>query len=177
MKKFKHLPIAALLITISACTPSPQAKLEVSSSQANAADTTKIETASKAVKGKVNLKGWELRITGVKNAGQTIKGQYMTYEAAEVWTVVSVSIKNISGKRQRQDDASYYLAFPKLVDSKGNQYDIKDKEYKYDINLLSKPFSPGEARSVDLLFDTPKGINADKFLIQTENLEYITLKL
>lgn len=36
-------------------------------------------------------------------------------------------------------------------------YDLKDREIKYDIDLLSKPFSPGEDRSVDFLFDTPKG--------------------
>ena len=177
MKNLKHLSIAALLLIISACTPSEQAKVEPTSSQAIAANTPKVEEASKAVKGKVNLKGWEIRVTGVKYAGQTIKGQYRTHEAAEVWTVVSVTVKNTSGKRQRQDDAGFYLVFSKLVDSKGNKYDIKEREYKYDVNLAGKPFSPGESRSTDLLFDTPKGIKADKFLIKTKNLEDITLKL
>ncbi|MEH2324796.1 MAG: hypothetical protein V7K32_14745 [Nostoc sp.] len=69
MNKFKYLSIAALLLTISACTPSPEAKLEPSSSQANAADTTNIEAVSKAVNGKLNRKGWEFSVTGVKYAG------------------------------------------------------------------------------------------------------------
>ncbi|MCC5629792.1 DUF4352 domain-containing protein [Nostoc sphaeroides CHAB 2801] len=177
MNKFKYLSIAALLLSISACTPSQQAKLEPSSSQVNAADTTNIEPVSKAVNGKVNRKGWEVSITGVKYAGQKIQGNYRTYEAAEVWTVVSVTVKNTSGKRQREDDAWFLIGLSKLVDSKGNKYDIKEMEFKYDTNLLSKPFSQGEARSVDFLFDTPKGIKADKFLISDKNLESIPFKL
>lgn len=177
MNQFKYLSIAALLLIICACTPSQQAKLEPSSSQANAADTTNIEPVSKAVNGKVNQKGWEVSATGVKYAGQKIKGKYETYEAAEVWTVVSVTVKNTSGKRQREDDAWFFLLFSELVDSKGNKYDSKDREIKYDTNLLSKPFAPGEARSVDFLFDTSKGIKADKFLIQSKNFKFIPLKL
>ncbi|WP_341532359.1 DUF4352 domain-containing protein (plasmid) [Nostoc sp. UHCC 0302] len=177
MNKFKYLSIAAFLLIISACTPSEKAKLEPSSSQANTADTTKIELVSKAVNGKVNRKGWEVSVTGVKYAGQKIQGKYTTHEAAEVWTVVSVTVKNTSAKRQRNDDALLLLAFPKLVDSKGNEYDSKDKEIKYDTDLLSKPFSPGEARSEDFLFDTPKGIKVDKLIIQDENFKSISLKL
>lgn len=177
MNKFKYLPIAALLLIMSACTPLQQAKLEPSSSQANAADTTKTEPASKAINGKVNLKGWEIKVTGVKNAGQKIQGKYRTYEAAEVWTVVSVNVKNTSGKRQREDDGWLHIIVSKLVDSKGNKYDVKDMERKYNIDLLNKPFSPGESRSIDLLFDTPKGIKADKFLITDEKFESIPLKL
>ena len=177
MNKFKYLSIATLLIIISACTPSQQAKLEPSSSQANATDTTNIEPVSKAVNGKVNHKGWEVSVTGVKYAGQKIQGKYSTYEAAEVWTLVSVTVKNTSGKRQREDDAWFHIFSSKLVDSKGNKYDFKDREIKYDVDLLSKPFSPGEARSVDLLFDTPKSIKADKFIIKDENFEPIPFKL
>lgn len=177
MNKFKYLSIAALLFVISACTSSQQAKLEPSSSQANAADTTNIEPVSKAVNGKVNRQGWEISVTGVKYAGQKIKGKYTTYEAAEVWTVVSITIKNTSAKRQRPDDAWFLLPFSKLVDSKGSKYDIKDKEIKYDIDLLSKPFSPNEARSEDFLFDTPKGIKAEQLIIEDKDLKRIPLKL
>ncbi|MEH2050508.1 DUF4352 domain-containing protein [Nostoc sp.] len=177
MNKFKYLSIAALLLIISACTPSQQAKLEPSSSQANAADTTNIEPVSKAVNGKVNRKGWEVNVTGVKYAGQKIQGKYSTYEAAEVWTVVSVTVKNTSSKRQREDDAWFHLFSSKLVDSKGNKYDLKDREIKYDIDFLSKPFSPGEYRSVDFLFDTSKGIKADKFIIEDENFKSLAFKL
>ncbi|MEH2324795.1 MAG: hypothetical protein V7K32_14740 [Nostoc sp.] len=91
--------------------------------------------------------------------------------------MVSVTVKNTSGKRQREDDAWFLIGLSKLVDSKGNKYDIKEMELKYDTNLLSKPFSQGEARSVDFLFDTPKGIKADKFLIFDKNLESIPFKL
>ncbi|MBD2206725.1 hypothetical protein H6G33_22105 [Calothrix sp. FACHB-1219] len=73
MNNLKYLSIGALLMLISACTPSQQSKVESSSSQANAADTSKVEANSKAVKGKPNIKGWEIRVTGVKYAGQTIK--------------------------------------------------------------------------------------------------------
>ncbi|MCC5605433.1 DUF4352 domain-containing protein [Nostoc sp. CHAB 5834] len=177
MNKFKYLSIAALLLINSACTLSPEAKLEPSSSQANAADTTNIEPVSKAVNGKVNRKGWEVSVTGVKYAGQKIQGNYRTYEAAEVWTVVSVTVKNTSSKRQREDDAWFLITFSELVDSKGNKYDSKDSEIKYDTDLLSKPFSSGEARSVDFLFDTPKGIKADKFIIKDKDFKSIPLKL
>ncbi|MBX9255763.1 DUF4352 domain-containing protein [Desmonostoc muscorum CCALA 125] len=177
MNKFKCLSIAALSLIISACTPSQKARLEPSSSQANAVDTTNIEPVSKAVNGKVNRKGWEVGVTGVKYAGQKIQGKYTTYEAAEVWTVVSVTVKNTSGKRQRNDDALSRLMFSKLADSKGNEYDAKEIEIKYDVDLLNKPFSPNEARSVDLLFDTPKGIKGDKFLFRVENFKSIPLKL
>ncbi|MEH2304911.1 DUF4352 domain-containing protein [Nostoc sp.] len=177
MNKFKYLSIAALLLINSACTPSPEAKLEPSSSQANAADTTNIEPVSKAVSGKVNRKGWEVRVTDVKYTGQKIQGKYTTYEAAEVWTVVPVTVKNTSGKRQREDDAWFHLFSSKLVDSKGNKYDLKDREIKYDIDLLNKPFSSGESRSVELLFDTPKGIKVDKFIIEDENFKPMAFKL
>ncbi|MEH2391139.1 MAG: DUF4352 domain-containing protein [Nostoc sp.] len=177
MNKLRYLSIAVLLLIISACTPPQQAKLEPSSSQANAADTTKIEPVSKAVNGKINRKGWEVSVTGVKYAGQKIQGKYSTYEAAEVWTVVSVTVKNTSGKRQREDNAWFSLAFSKLVDSKGNKYDVKEREYKYDTELLSKPFSQDEARSIDFLFDTPKGIKADNFIIEDEKFKSIPFKL
>jgi hypothetical protein len=42
--------------------------------------------------------------------------------------------------------------------------------------LLNKPFSSGESRSVDLLFDTPKGIKADKFIIEDENFKPMAFK-
>ncbi|MEH2318706.1 DUF4352 domain-containing protein [Nostoc sp.] len=177
MNKFKYLSIATLLLIISACTPSQQVKLELSSSQANTVDTTNVEPVSKAVNGKVNRNGWEVSVTGVKYAGQKIQGKYSTYEAAEVWTVVSVTVKNTSGKRQREDDAWFILLLSKLVDSKGNKYDSKDREIKYNTDLLSKPFSPSEARSADFLFDTPKGIKADKFLITDKHFKSIPLKL
>ncbi|MEH2266060.1 DUF4352 domain-containing protein [Nostoc sp.] len=176
MNKFKYLSIAALLLIISACTPSQQAKIEPLSSKANAADTN-IEPVSKAVNGKINRKGWEVNVTGVKYAGQKIQGKYKIYEAAEVWTVVSVTVKNTSSKRQREDNAWFHIIFSKLVDSKGNKYDSKDMEIKYDTDLLSKPFSPGEARSVDFLFDTPKGIKADNFIIEDESFKPIPFKL
>ncbi|MBD2206726.1 hypothetical protein H6G33_22110 [Calothrix sp. FACHB-1219] len=70
-----------------------------------------------------------------------------------------------------------YLFISTLADSQNNKYDVKETEFKFDTNLLSKPFAPGEARSVDLLFDTPKGIKADKFLTKNEKFEYIALKL
>jgi hypothetical protein len=177
MNKFKYLSIAALLIIISACSPLQQTKLELSSSQANTAEATNLEPVSKAVNGKVNQKGWEVSVTGVKYAGQKIQGKYSTYEAAEVWTVISVTVKNTSAKRQREDDSWFFLVSSKLVDSKGNKYDLKDREIKYDTDLLSKPFSPNEARSVDLLFDTPKGIKADKLLIEDKNFKSIPFKL
>ena len=177
MNKFKYLSIAALLLINSACTSSQEAKLESSSSQANAANTTNIEPVSKAISGKVNRKGWEVSVTGVKYAGQKIQGKYTTYEAAEVWTLVSVTVKNTSGKRQREDDAWFHLFSSKLVDSKGNKYDFKDREIKYDVDFLNKPFSSGESRFVDLLFDTPKGIKADKFIIEDENFKPMPFKL
>ncbi|MEH2301374.1 MAG: hypothetical protein V7K88_20865 [Nostoc sp.] len=44
-------------------------------------------------------------------------------------------------------------------------------------SLYSKPFSPGEAHSVDFLFDTLKGIKADNFIIEDEKFKPIVFKL
>ncbi|BAZ50789.1 hypothetical protein NIES4103_34060 [Nostoc sp. NIES-4103] len=106
-----------------------------------------------------------------------MQGAYTTYEAAEVWTVLSVTVKNTTGKRQREDDTPFYLLSSQLVDSQKNRYDVKEAEFKYDLDLFDKPFSPGESRSVDLLFDTPQGINAYQFLLNTDELDSIPLNL
>ncbi|MEH2310540.1 MAG: hypothetical protein V7K35_03715 [Nostoc sp.] len=39
------------------------------------------------------------------------------------------------------------------------------------------PFSQDEPRSVDFLFDTPKGIKADNFIIEDEKFKPIPFKL
>lgn len=175
MKKSKYL-IAALVLVLG-CTPSQSPQVNISQSKATAADTNTFQPLIKASKSKVNLKGWELTVTGVKYTEQQFQGEDNKYEAAGVWTVVSVTIKNTTGKRQRDDDAPFLLSFSTLVDSQGNKYDVKEIEYKYSADLLNKPFSPGEARSVDLLFDTPSRIKASQFLLDTDQLDDMLLNL
>jgi len=68
-----------------------------------------------------------------------------------------------------------------LSDSQGNKYENPQLKFNFSSELLSKPFSAGETRSVDLLFDAPKGIKPNHLLIKTWVLdpegEPIRLKL
>lgn len=55
----------------------------------------------------IRAPGWEFRVTDVRTVGQTFNGQYTTYEAADTWIAVSVTIRNTSGKRQSPDDVPF----------------------------------------------------------------------
>lgn len=135
------------------------------------------ETITRELNRKINLKNWEVTIKSIKYAGQKFQGDYETYEAADVWTIVSIDIKNVSEKRQREDDTPFSFLFSNLVDANGKKYNLKETEYKYSSDLFKKPFSTGESRTVELLFDTPKGIKAEKFLLHTFDAEPIAIQL
>ncbi|BAZ15075.1 hypothetical protein NIES4071_69450 [Calothrix sp. NIES-4071] len=185
MKKHKLFSVTALLIMLFGCTNFIQS--ESNSSLAEATTTNKaseLETnntnttksAFQVKQNKVERDGWELTVTNVRYAGQKYETEYSSYEAVDTWTIVSINIKNTSGKRQRDDDAWFSFLFTELVDSKGKKHDSKERNYKFNGDL-SKPFTPGEVRSVDLLFDTPKNTVAKQILIGTDGFDQITLKL
>lgn len=165
MNKSKVLWIAIATHLVVGCTTLNEPKSQALQPGMRASDTTTAQANEKTTKSKGILENWEFGVTRVKSEGQVIKGEYITYEAAEAWTVVSVTVKNISGKRQRVDDAFGNLLFSNLVDSKGNKYTAKELKFNYNTDLNSKPFSVGETRSFDLLFDAPRGVKANHLLI------------
>ena len=166
MNKSKFFSIAMTTFLVVGCTSLNELtqNLQVEPSKA---DTSTAQANKKATKSKANIKGWEFKVTKVKSEGQLIDGGYIKYEAAEAWTVVSVSLKNTSGKRQNDSEPSIGLRSSELFDSQGNKYELPKLKYNFSTDLLSKPFSAGETRSFDLLFDAPKGIKVNHLLIST----------
>jgi hypothetical protein len=178
MNSSKSLWTAAAILFLVGCTPVTESQSQDSSPQKTATEpAAPVQPTVKATKSKVNTKGWEVTVTGVRSEGQTFKGEYSTYEAVEAWTVVSVTIKNTSGKRQKDVDAPFSCTFSKLIDSKGNEHDGEETEFKYSSELVGKPLSPGESRSEDCLFDTPKGIKATELVLDAIEDDSIRIKL
>lgn len=166
MNKSKFLSIAMTAFLVVGCTSLNELtqNLQV---EPNTADTATAQANKKATKSKANIKGWEFKVTKVKSEGQLIDEGYEKYEAVEAWTVVSVNLKNTSGKRQSDTKAGTGFMFAELFDSQGNKYESPKLKYNFDTSLLSKPFSAGETRSFDLLFDAPKGVKANYLLVDT----------
>ena len=63
------------------------------------------------------------------------------------------------------------LVLTDLFDSKGNKYESPELKYNHSSDLIGKPFSVGETRSFDLLFDAPKGIKANHLIINTWGID------
>lgn len=166
MNKSKFISIATISFLVVGCTSlkEPTQDLQVETS---AADSTTAQASNKVTKSKGSIKGWEFKVTDVKSEGQLIDGGYTKYEAAEAWTVVSVTLRNTSGKRQDDTKASTGLVLAELFDSQGNKYESPKLKFNFGTELLSKPFSAGEIRSFDLLFDAPQGIKVEHLLINT----------
>jgi|GEM_PF-6354519 len=178
MNSSKSLWTTAAILFLVGCTSPTESQSQDSSPKETATSpTASVQPTVKATKSKVNSKGWEVTVTGIRSEGQTFKGEYSTYEAVEAWTVVSVTLKNTSGKRQREEDAPFFCTFSNLIDSKGNEYQGKETETKYSSDLLNKPFSPGESRSEDCFFDTPKGIKVKELVLDPIEDNSIRLKL
>jgi len=173
MSKYKLILLPILLLVIFSCQ-NPKENFPQDSSSVKSPQP---ETITRELNRKINLKNWEVTIKSIKYAGQKFQGAYETYEAADVWTIVSVDIKNISEKRQREDDTPFSFLFSNLVDANRKKYALKETEYKYSSDLFNKPFLPGESRTVELLFDTPKGIKAEKFRLHTFEAEPIVIQL
>jgi hypothetical protein len=166
MNKSKFLSIAMTAFLVVGCTSLNELtqNLQVEPSKA---DTSTAQANKKATKSKANIKGWEFKVTKVKSEGQLVDGGYIKYEAVEAWTVVSINVRNTSGKRQNDSEPFTGLMVSELFDSQGNKYKLSELKYNFDTGLLSKPFSAGETRSFDLLFDAPKGIKVNHLLIDT----------
>ncbi len=170
MNKSKFFSIAITTFLVVGCTSlnEPTQNLQV---EPSTADTTTTQANNKTTNSKGSIKGWEFKVTKVKSEGQLIDGGYIKYEAAEAWTVVSVNLRNTSGKRQDFTKASTGLFSADLLDSKGNKYESPELKYNHSVDLMGKPFSVGETRSFDLLFDAPKGIKANHLIINTWGID------
>lgn len=166
MTKSKFLSIATITFLVVGCASLNELtqNLQVEPSTANISTA---QANNKATKSQGSIKGWEFKVNKVKSEGQLIDVGYKKYEAAEAWTVISVDVKNISGKRQQDTEANTGLMFAELFDSQGNKYNLPELKFNFSSDLLSKPFSAGETRSFDLLFDAPKGIKVNHLLIET----------
>lgn len=164
MNKSKFLSIATISFLVFGCTSVNESTqgLQV---EPSVADTTTAQANNKPTKSEGNIKGQEFKVTDVKSEEQSIDGGYTKYEAAEAWTVVSVALRNTSGKRQDNTKAIASLWIAELLDSQSNKYESPKLKFNFDTELLSKPFSAGEIRSFDLLFDAPQGIKANHLLI------------
>lgn len=171
MSKSKFLSIAITTFLVVGYTSLLNELTQNLQVEPSTADTSTAQANNKANNSKGSIKGWEFKVTKVKSEGQLIDGGYKKYEAAEAWTVVSVSLKNTSGKRQNDTTAMTGLVLADLFDSKGNKYESPELKYNFDTGLLSKPFSAGETRSFDLLFDAPKGIKANHLVINTWGID------
>lgn len=104
MNKSKFLSIAMTTFLVVGCTSLNELNQNLQV-EPSTADTTTAQANTKATNNKESIKGWEFKVTSVKSGGQIIDGGYTKYEAAEAWTVVSVNLKNTSGKRQDFTDA------------------------------------------------------------------------
>lgn len=166
MNKLKFVLVGVLPILFTSCTNLNQSGNNILQPELGSNNIPIAQASNKVANGKGTLKGWEYAVTKVKSEGRIIKENYTTYEAADAWTVVSVSIKNTSGKRQKREDALANVVFSKLIDSRGNEYQTPQIKFNYNnSDLNSKPFSVGETRSFDLLFDTPQGIKAKQLYL------------
>jgi Domain of unknown function (DUF4352) len=105
---------------------------------------------------------WNVTIDSQRDAGAKIQsagfgGDTETLEAAGRWLVVMLNVENASKQRQSAKDV-FLLSSAKLVDGAGKTYDVDtDAVSILDETLDKKPFEPGEARTVKLVFDVPKG--------------------
>lgn len=170
MNKSKFLSIAITTFLVVGCTSLNELNqnLQVEPSTAN---TSTIQANNKATKSKGSIKGWEFKVKKVKSEGQLIDEGYIKYEAAEAWILVSINVRNTSNKRQNGEKAIASIAFAELFDSQGNKYENPKFKFNSSNNSLSKPFSSGETRSFDLLFDAPKGIETNHLLINTSIID------
>jgi Domain of unknown function (DUF4352) len=104
---------------------------------------------------------WALTIGAQRDAGAEIQsdgfgGETETLEAAGRWLVVMLNVENASKQRQSAKDV-FSLSSAKLVDGAGKTYDVDtDAVSILDDTLDKKPFEPGEARTIKLVFDVPK---------------------
>ncbi len=104
---------------------------------------------------------WKLTIGAQRDAGTKIQsvgfgGDTETLEAAGRWLVVMLNVENASQQRQSAKDV-FALGSAKLVDGTGKTYDVDaDAVSILDDTLDKKPFEPGEARTIKLVFDVPK---------------------
>ncbi|MBE9125603.1 MULTISPECIES: DUF4352 domain-containing protein [unclassified Coleofasciculus] len=125
----------------------------------------------------IRAPGWEFRVTDVRSVGQIFNGQYMTYEAADTWIAVSVTIRNTSGKRQSTEDIPFSNFVSTLVDFRGNTYNSFQRELKYDTDRLFKPLTPGETRSEVWLFDVPRGTQAQELMMDLFSIQQGTVSV
>ncbi len=155
MNKFICTATAFLILTSS------------SLSSASQAVPTATEPTVKATQTKANIKGWDINITNVRYLGPVVQGKYKLYEAAGTWIAVTVTCTNTAGKRQRSDESPMTSALAELIDGSAKKHRVNETEYKYDSELLSKPYAPNETRTEVWLFDVPDGTRASRLVLNS----------
>lgn len=158
---------AALLLLVGCSAPGASSQSKTSGTAVTSprpetvlAESTEVEPSIPVVQIDGNTatdRGWEISAKIIPAGQQTFEGEYQTYEAAKVWTVVEVTLKNVSDERKQEGESPFFFFKSSLVDSNGTEYSIEQEEYQSDIERIRKPFTPGEARVTYFLFDTPNG--------------------
>lgn len=104
------------------------------------------------------LDGWSVSVGKPENKGRTFAvSEYSKQEAVDTWTVVPVTIKNTSGKRQAGTDVMGALYSFGLVDSKGKVYEPGSGSLVFGDDITT-PFNANESRKTFFMFDTPQNI-------------------
>jgi hypothetical protein len=119
---------------------------------------------------------WALTIGAQRDAGAKIQGAESggdseTLEAAGRWLVVMLNVENASKQRQSAKDV-FLLTSAKLIDGGGKSYDVDtDAVSILDDTLDKKPFEPGEARTIKLVFDVPKDAKPKQVTIMGDDVK------
>ena len=116
---------------------------------------------------KANIKGWDINVTNVRYLGPVVQGKHKLHEAAGTWIAVTVTCTNTTGKRQRSDESPMTSALAELIDTSAKKHQVNETEYKYDTELLFKPYAPNETRTEVWLFDVPDGTRASQLILNS----------
>lgn len=164
----KFCTIVPLLFLISSPTLSPKAFSTPLIAKAQTVKTSQTKTY---------VKGWDVTVTAVRYLGRRAQGKYELYEAADSWIAVTVTSTNMTGKRQRSDESPISGGSAELIDTYGKRHDVKERELKYDGDLLSKPYELNESRTEVWLFDVPSGTQASQLVLDSFDENGVRLQL
>jgi hypothetical protein len=132
---------------------------------------------TKASQTKAYVKGWDVTVTTVRYLGRQVQGKYELYEAADSWIAVTVTCTNTTGKRQRSDESPMSSISAELIDTYGRKHNVKERELKYDTDLLSKPYELNESRTEVWLFDVNSGTQASQLILDSFDENGVRLTL
>jgi Domain of unknown function (DUF4352) len=106
---------------------------------------------------------WQFSVHSLASMGRTMKqpgGDGKVVEASGEWVVAQVRIKNATNSRQSIKNA-VLLNGALLIGANGKKYefDLDASGFwttPFNDHLEDRPFNPGEARTINLVFDAPK---------------------